>query len=146
MHSGEHRNLNSHGFRVPFYIYNRKSRISSFTWAKIQSIWNVWKGVLRRLMPDPTNHARPLPPPPSFLITNRPTDRTTNPKPRPPGYRHGRGLEGGARTQIPLGAPCPTTTPTWLRLDGPYVPEGRGTAGVIWTLPGGSCSILQRKQ
>ena len=69
-----------------------------------------------------TNHATPPPPPP---FNNRPT----HPKPRPPGYRHGRGLEGRARTQIPLGAPCPMMTPT--RPHGPYVLEIEGTGAIM---------------
>ena len=42
------RNLNSYEFLVLFYIRNRQSKISFITWAKIQSIWNVQKGVPSR--------------------------------------------------------------------------------------------------
>ena len=67
----------------------------------------------------PTNgcpHGRP-----STWAGNRPS----HPKPRPPGYRHRRGHEGRARTQIiPLRAPSFVTIPTWPRLDRPYEPEG----------------------
>ena len=67
--------------------------------------------------PNPTertglNQSRDTATSPLLLITDRPTYRPTHPKPRPSGYRHGRGPEDRARTQIPLGAPCPKTTPT----------------------------------
>ena len=66
---------------------------------------------------------------PLLLITDRLTYRPTHSKPRPPWILHGRGPEGRARTQIPLGAPYPITTPT--RPHGPYVPEGERTGAVM---------------
>ena len=50
--SAEQRNLNPYAFLVLFYICNRKLRIPSITWAKIQLIWNVQKGVLELLIRD----------------------------------------------------------------------------------------------
>ena len=52
MQSGKQRNLNSYSSLVLFYVCNRKPRIYFITWGKIQSIWNIHKGVLELLKRD----------------------------------------------------------------------------------------------